>query len=55
MTIDRAIANAAASIEIEGRQIDEETRQWCRMLLNRELTLEQYIQLVKEKSVAKQE
>ena len=50
MSIDRAINNAAASVEMEGYHIDEKSREWCRMLLNKELSMEQYIQLVKEKA-----
>lgn len=50
VVIERAINNAAASVEMEGYHIDEQCREWCRMLLNRELSLEEYIQLVKEKA-----
>lgn len=50
MSIERAINNAAASVEMEGYHIDEQCREWCRMLLNRELSMEQYIKLVKEKA-----
>lgn len=50
VSIERAINNAAASVEMEGYHIDEQSREWCRMLLNRELSMEQYIQLVKEKA-----
>ena len=50
MSIDRAIENAVASVKIEGYQIDNECVQWCKKLLKKEISLEQYIALVKQKS-----
>ena len=50
MSIDRAIENAVASVKIEGYQIDNECIQWCKKLLKKEISLEQYIALVKQKS-----
>ena len=48
MSIDRAIKNAAASIEMEGYMIDEQCKDWCHKLLNYEITMDEYIKLVKE-------
>ena len=50
MSIDRAIENAAASVEMEGYHIDEKSKDWCRQLLCKEITMEQYIQLAKQKA-----
>ncbi len=48
MSIEKAIANATASIEMEGFQINEQCKEWCKMLLNKEISMEQYISLVKQ-------
>lgn len=48
MSVDKAIKNAVASIEMEGFEVDEQSVEWCRMLLNNEITMEQYISLVKK-------
>ena len=50
MLIDKAVENAIASVEMEGYQIDDDCVQWCKQLLGKEITLEQYIALVKQKS-----
>ena len=50
MSIDKAIESAAASVRIEGYQIDGECLKWCKMLLEKEINMEQYITLVKQKS-----
>lgn len=50
MPIERAIKNAAASVEIEGFCIDAECREWCRLLLEKKITLTEYIELVKNSS-----
>lgn len=50
MSIENAIKNACASVEMEGYTIDKECKEWCRLLLNEEITLEQYISLVKKQS-----
>ena len=48
--IERAINNAAASIEMEGFSVDEQSKVLCRKLLSNEITMEQYIALVKQKA-----
>ncbi len=48
--IEKIINNAAASVEMEGYHIDEQSRSWCRQLINQEITLPEYIALVKRKS-----
>lgn len=50
VSIDKAIENAVASVEMEGYQIDNECVQWCKKLLEKEINIDQYIALVKEKS-----
>ena len=50
MSIDKAIENAAASVEMEGYRIDEQCKEWCRKLLNGQLTMEEYIVLVKQRA-----
>lgn len=48
MSIDKAIENAVASVEMEGFSIDEHSKELCRKLLNNEISMEQYISLVKK-------
>ena len=50
MSIDKAIENAAASVELEGYQVDSECLWWCKKLLEKEIGMEQYIALVKQKA-----
>ena len=50
MSIDKAIENAVASVEMEGYQVDSECLQWCKKLLEKEISMEQYIALVKQKA-----
>ncbi|MBQ3182340.1 MAG: hypothetical protein IJB57_01595 [Clostridia bacterium] len=50
MSIENAIKNACASVEMEGYNIDDECKEWCRLLLTGEITLEQYISFVKEQA-----
>lgn len=47
---DKAIENAVASVEMEGYQIDEQSKEWCKKLLLNEITMEEYIELVKLKA-----
>ena len=51
MSIDKAIENAVASVKMEGYQVDSECVQWCKQLLENKISMEQYITLVKQKSV----
>lgn len=50
MSIDKAIENSAASVEMEGYKIDEQCKDWCRKLLQGEITMEEYIVLVKQRA-----
>lgn len=50
MTIEKAIRNAAVSIEMEGYHIDEQTKEWARLLLEDKITMDEYIALVIEKA-----
>ena len=50
MSIDKAIENAVASVKMEGFQVDSECVQWFKKLLEKEISMEQYITLVKQKS-----
>lgn len=50
MSIDQTVENAIASLKMEGYQIDNDCVQWCKKLLAKEISLEQYIALVKQKS-----
>ena len=49
-TIEKAIKNAAASVEMEGYRIDEQSKEWRRQLLRKEITMEEYISLIKKKA-----
>lgn len=48
--IDKAIKNASASVEMEGFSIDEQSKILCKKLLLNEITMEDYIALVKQKA-----
>ncbi|MBR6515024.1 MAG: hypothetical protein IKT46_09365 [Clostridia bacterium] len=50
MSVEKAIKNAVASVEMEGFKIDAESVAWCKLLLEKEINMEQYIALVKEKT-----
>lgn len=50
MSIEKAIKNAAASVKIEGFQIDTNCIDMCKKLLRNEISLDQYINHVKQKS-----
>ena len=45
--------NAAASVEMEGYTIDSKSKEWCRKLLRNEITMQEYISLVKKKAGVK--
>ncbi len=47
--IEQAIANAVASVEMEGNHIDEQCKEWGRQLLRDELSVDEYIQRVLKK------
>ena len=50
ISIEQSIKNASASVEMEGFHIDQQSKEWCKKLLNKEITISQYIELVKEKA-----
>ncbi|MGM9552201.1 MAG: hypothetical protein ACI3XA_08110 [Clostridia bacterium] len=50
MSTDKAIENAIASVKMEGYQIDGECVGWCKKLMEKEISMEEYIALVKQKS-----
>jgi len=43
MTIERAIQNAAASVEMEGFTISDETVALCRQLLEHKINFEEFL------------
>lgn len=49
-SIDKSIKNAVASVEMEGFHIDEQSKIWCKQLLLKEITMEEYIRRVKQKA-----
>jgi hypothetical protein len=49
-SLEKSINNAAASVEMEGYHIDEQSRNWCKQLLLKEITMKEYINLVKQKA-----
>lgn len=49
--IEQAIESAAASMKMEGFQIDLQSIDLCRRLLKDEITMEEYISAVTEKRV----
>jgi hypothetical protein len=48
VTTQQAIANAAASVEMEGFHVTAQHKEWCRKLLNKEITKAEYIRLIRE-------
>lgn len=50
MTIQKAIDNAEASINMEGYQIPDYCKELCKKLLNNEVTLEEYIKIITDKA-----
>ena len=48
MSIDKAIENAVASVEMEGFSVDEHSKDLCRKLLNNEISMQQNISLIKQ-------
>lgn len=51
--IEQIMENAAASVEMEGYTIDSKSKEWCRKLLCNEITMQEYISLIKEKAGVK--
>lgn len=49
--IEQIMENAAASVEMEGYTIDSKSKEWCRKLLRNEITMQEYISLVKKAGV----
>lgn len=45
--IERAINNAVFSTEMEGYIIDNTSKELCRKLLKKEITMEEYISFIK--------
>lgn len=52
-TLDTLIDNAAASVEMEGFCINEQSKNWCKQLLQNKITMNEYIELVKKKAGVK--
>ena len=48
MSVDKAIENAVASVEMEGFSVDEQSKEWCKQLLTNVITMEQYTCLLKQ-------
>ncbi len=48
--LDLIIENAAHSVEMEGYSIDEQSKVWCRQLIKNEISMDEYISLVKQKA-----
>lgn len=45
MSVDSAISNATASLEMEGLYVSDELRELCIKMVNKEITMEEYIKL----------
>ena len=50
--IQKAMENAEASINMEGLYVSDLCKELCKKLLNKEITLEEYIELVRVGAVA---
>jgi hypothetical protein len=51
--IEQIMENAAASVEMEGYTIDRKSKEWCQKLLRNEITMQEYISLIKKKAGVK--
>ena len=49
-SINRALKNAVASVEMEGFHVDKDSTEWCRKVLNNEMTKAEYIARVLAKA-----
>ena len=49
-TLNLLIENAANSVEMEGYKIDDQSKIWCKQLINKEITMKEYIELIKKKA-----
>ena len=49
-SINRSIANASASVEMEGFRIDDECKDWCRLVLMDQMSKEEYLSLLLKKA-----
>ena len=45
-----ALSNAEASLNMEGLSVSEQTKSLCKKLLLQEITMTEYIELVKQKA-----
>lgn len=50
MFVKNALDRGIANVEIEGLTVDEQMREWCKKLLEKEITYEEYLALLREKS-----
>ena len=50
MSIDKAVENAMVSVQMEGYEVDDECVLRCKQLLRKEISYEQYLAFVKQKS-----
>lgn len=48
VSTQQAIANAVASVEMEGFTVTAQQKEWCRKLLDKEITKTEYIRLIRE-------
>lgn len=46
VSTERALANAAASVKMEGFTVTPFTRELCKKLLNKEITKAEYVQAI---------
>ena len=49
-SIKRSVENAAASVEMEGFCIDEQCKDWCRLVLMNQMSKEEYLCLLLKKA-----
>lgn len=48
-SLDKNIENAVASIEMEGFHLDYQSKALCKKLLSKEISMEEYLNLLKQK------
>lgn len=50
MSLENALDRGIANVEIEGFTVDEQMREWCKALLEKKITYEEYLAFLREKA-----
>lgn len=50
MSLENALDRGIANVEIEGFTVDEQMREWCKKLLEKKITYQEYLSFLIEKA-----